>query len=313
MPYRKKARDIECLDPELLKKINELPEEQRLQINQGTHHSNLIEAVPTYIRLGNEKVWNNENNAWIVLGRDRPGDDHSGYGARGDTQAGSIDIVCGRMAPTPCSEAQCDPDFKVDAARIYISQKTDVDANFGIVEGEVGSFRPFERPGSAVAMKADAVRLMARDGGIKLVTGIDPMNSQGGPIGPARYIGIDLIAGNDDSDMQPLVKGDNMAKCIRKLNKDIGDLAGIVDSLASMVVLMNEMLTGHTHMTAWGPSAPDLVTTMTLPMIAGAVSNLCTVNLATFATNRSGFNQNFLQPNAPLGKNYILSEYNHTN
>jgi hypothetical protein len=32
-----------------------------------------------------------------------------------------------------------DPNFKLDAARIYMSQKTDIDANFGLADGNVGN------------------------------------------------------------------------------------------------------------------------------------------------------------------------------
>ena len=63
---------------------------------------------------------------------------------------------------------------ELDSARIYISQRTDVDDNFILPEGNVGS----SRNKSAVAVKADAVRLIARDG-IKLVTGTDVYDGQG--------------------------------------------------------------------------------------------------------------------------------------
>ena len=56
------------------------------------------------------------------------------------------------------------------------------------------SFKPIPRSG--IALKADGVRLIGREG-IKLVTGVDSINSQGGTIEYAK--GIDLIAGNDDS------------------------------------------------------------------------------------------------------------------
>ena len=80
----------------------------------------------------------NENNSWIVLGRDRNASRMSGYGGKGDTQCASIDIVAGRMG----SEVEAfdadgeslfiNPSFKKDAARIYISQKTDIDKYFDL-------------------------------------------------------------------------------------------------------------------------------------------------------------------------------------
>ena len=148
----------------------------------------LAEPVPSYIQTSTEVVVKNENNAWIVLGRDRPKGRMSGYGGRGDTQAASIDIVVGRMASSAISHTSdnqkvwTDPDFKEDAARIYMSQKTDIDANFNLAAGSVGaaiavnadefdivdnpnipppsSFNP--EPRSGIALKADGVRLIAR-------------------------------------------------------------------------------------------------------------------------------------------------------
>lgn len=74
-------------------------------------------------------------------------------------------------------------------------------------------------------MKADSVRITARES-IKLVTGTDNENSQGGRIDVPR--GIDLIGANDDQDMQPLVKGSNLLECLDDMNENISALNGIV-------------------------------------------------------------------------------------
>lgn len=51
---------------------------------------------------------------------------------KGIHKHGSIDIVAGRMASKPKEDVFVDPNFGVDAARINISQKTDVDKNFSL-------------------------------------------------------------------------------------------------------------------------------------------------------------------------------------
>ena len=51
-----------------------------------------------------------------------------------------------------------------DAARIYISQRADIDEYFDIADGSVGHHRS-----SAIAVKADSVRILQKR--IKLVTG----------------------------------------------------------------------------------------------------------------------------------------------
>lgn len=93
-----------------------------------------------------------------------------------------------------------DPSFRLDAARVYISQKTDVDRDFELPKGKL----PFATTRSAVALKADGVRLIAREG-IKLVAGHDRVNSQGGDITRSGF-GINLIGGGNDKDMQPIPK-----------------------------------------------------------------------------------------------------------
>ena len=84
------------------------------------------EPIPKYIRAGGEWV-QNKGNSWIVLGRDRPGSRSSGYGGQGHTQASSIDLCVGRGSPVPSSSDNLDPNFGADAARIYISQKANID------------------------------------------------------------------------------------------------------------------------------------------------------------------------------------------
>ena len=113
------------------------------------------------------------------------------------------------MASNP-KHVYVDPNFTTDAARIYISQKTDVDKNFKLGAGQVG----YGSAKSAVALKADGIRLVAREG-IKLVTGMDAKNSQGGT--NASVMGIDLIAGNNDLDMQPFVKGENLRQALTQI------------------------------------------------------------------------------------------------
>ena len=90
-----------------------------------------------------------DNNAFIVIGNDRVSKLHTGYGGKGHTQCDSIDIVAGMASfqpkevdtyPSQDSNANVEvpiktnPNFFLDAARIYISQKTDVDKNFRLAE-----------------------------------------------------------------------------------------------------------------------------------------------------------------------------------
>ena len=200
-----------------------------------------------------------------------------------------------------------DNDFKSDAARIYISERTDVDYNFGLVTGKAGGV-----PGhSAIAIKADAVRLIAREG-IKLVTRPDDTNSKGG--NQDVVMGIDLIAGDNDSDLQPLVKGENLRDLLRFMLTDIYQVASMVHALTISQMALETMLTGHTHATssAAGPGIafPDPIlgifcagsqTKHLLLDVPSQIKKVLEQVLAEFE---------FLKP---AGAQYICSKSNHTN
>ena len=139
-------------------------EEQELAAS-GIAGTTIKEPSPTFIKADNEKVISGPNNSYVVLGRDRPSHLGSGYGGKGHTSAGSVDIVVGRKGK---SDQYVNNNFETDSARIHISRKTDIDENFDIVDGHYG-------PGvesSGVGIKADYVRLVGRKG-IKIVTNTD--------------------------------------------------------------------------------------------------------------------------------------------
>ena len=268
----RKARDFKGLT-QAQKRNLETPLSDNNLAYSGINCGSLIEAVPQFDRADCEVILNNENNSWIVLGRDRPADITSGYGGRGNTQAGSIDLVVGRMASSkggPETDKIVAPNMFTDAARIYISQKTDVDVNFGLV----GDAAVEER--SAVAMKADAVRIIGREG-IKLVTGKakgvtgtgqgGEKNSQGGEI--ETIAGIELIAGNDveTEELEPIVKAYALAEALEVIMKQVSDLTDIVNELAKTQSKINNAVTTHTHTFA-GPGKV-LVSEQLAPFIPG--------------------------------------------
>jgi len=278
----------------------------------GIFGDKIAEAVPNFLSTASENVIKNSHNAFIVLGRDRPASRMSGYGGKGDTQCASIDIVAGRHG----SEAKAfnpeqkpvvvDPDFTKDAARIYISQKTDIDANFGLAQGSIGK----QVAKSAIGIKADGVRIMGREG-IKLVTTTDLKNSQGGEI--QTVAGIDLIAGNDSSDIQPMVKGNNMVAAMTKLTDHVAKLNGIVARMLEIQHEFNSSLKGHFHLSPFfgkPTTMPDPATvgvgTKTLVNHLTKTKTSLTMHKAALGT----FRINYL---SQVGEKYINSRFNQVN
>ncbi|MAF24617.1 hypothetical protein CL634_03450 [bacterium] len=269
------------------------------------------DPCPLFEQTPSEYVLHNERNAWVVLGVDRNYNKTSGYGGRGHTQVAAIDLVAGRMASyvrkvaDDGSPASANPDFKVDAARIYISQKADIDDYFELKESPMGKSKAM----SAVAVKADDVRLIARNG-IKLVTGTDTRNSLG--LRQIEAGGIELIAGDMVEKLQPLVKGENMLNCIVGLKEQIKDLRKIVFSLLQYQMNFNAVLTGHTHLSNW-PGAPtppsvEVVAMGNATMTQHVGQSL--PSLVSHATNMELWEIEYLNP---AKKTYINSQWNKTN
>ncbi|MHA2275315.1 MAG: hypothetical protein ACXAC2_06095 [Candidatus Kariarchaeaceae archaeon] len=273
---------------------------------------------PPYIPLSGDKELSGKHNTSIVFGRDRPASMFSGYQKEGDTQVGAIDIVVGRLGYKARSRDKkgkplyTDPNFVHDAARIYISQKSDIDEYFNLADGIVGN----SKTKSAIGMKADGIRIIARDG-IKLITRTDRVNSQGGDVVDVN--GIDLIATNDDSDLQPLVKGGNLAEALMKLTDQVDSLNGIVDSLLQYQSYFNEALTNHFHYAPAEvytfPGGVVWKSTPSPPVVAAGMKTMMDHlsqtkrSLMTHTANLAAFKLNYF---SPMGSKYINSRYNNT-
>jgi hypothetical protein len=283
--------------------------------------------TPGYISTSNERAIA-QGNSSIVLGLDRPSNIFSGFGGKQNTHCASIDIVTGRLGYRGASHTKAgdyvnaDPNFRLDAARIYISQKSDPDGYFGLAAGSVGNTSP-DIPRSTVAVKADTVRLIGREN-IKLVTRTDAANSQGAPL-PNTFVGgygIDLIALNDDKGLQPMVKGDNLKECLKAIIEAIHDLRDLFDNFIEEDRKMTQAMLKHTHHSPFFGSltAPDF--TGILPTGIETLINKITnvqLQLNTSMQKLTTVQTNYLE--APAGSTatkdgksqYILSRYNNTN
>tara|TARA_R110002110_G_scaffold133357_2_gene315653 strand:+ start:1808 stop:2836 length:1029 start_codon:yes stop_codon:yes gene_type:complete len=240
------------------------------------------------------------SNAWgcdITMGGDMPASRGSGYGSRGMTGqqeggigCGRIDIVVGRMASARSGEGvkpgtYVDNSFFADAARVYISETSDVDQNFGLSEGIVGN----PRAQSCVAMKADQCRMIGRSG-IKIMTGaglnVDgygfrgETTSKGGKLSVAP--GIDLIAGNQAGDrvvwnpwnipetvldIQPVTKAYNVRDYLMELSELIGDIYSFILNLS---LCMKTLAACQTAGMGWATS-PFTSPLCALAAIGGAI------------------------------------------
>ena len=193
----------------------------------GFFHQEILEPVPHYNQAPSENVIKGKGNTIIIMGRDRPGDESSGKGAGANTHVGCIDIIAGmsgllaRETNAKGEKVLTNKNTALDSARIYISQRADIDSPeyFNLAEGKVGNLTNR----SAIAIKADSVRIIGREG-IKLITSGDQYSGASGFFIGDNVQGIDLIAGNDDSDLQPMVKGDDLVLLLDNILEMMWDL-----------------------------------------------------------------------------------------
>ena len=217
-----------------------------------------------------------DNNAFIIIGNDRVDKPHTGCGGQGHTKSDMIDIVVGLggyCAPEETETeiedretgektkikkpAKVNPSMYLDAARVYLSQKTHVDKNFGIAEfgqenkkqdsknnKEIGMYGGK----SAFVAKADNIRLLGRES-IRIVTGTDLFNSKGGQV--LGEAGIELIAMNKHKELQPLVLGDNLLITLNVIIDNIEAIAKIMHGFTKYQSKYNRAMQNHVHHTAF--------------------------------------------------------------
>ena len=233
---------------EIQRKVDSMSE--RDVINQtppnlsGLYNTQKLDVEINYNSSPNEQVIQH-NGSFITFGADKPTGTASGYGGKGAMGANRIDLVVGRQSMgNPKDGTTSDNSFQADAARIYISQLTDIDTNFGIDPGKSG----FLEARSGIGIKADGVRIIGREG-VKIVTGrmqgTNEKNSLGGKLLPAPT--IELIAGNnteprpaagslgaffgEDEVFDPLqgvAMGENVVKAFQDLMFLLQDVIGVV-------------------------------------------------------------------------------------
>mgnify|MGYP003121587775 FL=1 len=242
---RKKSFDISKLTESQKKDFNLLPED--ISINKRNIQGDiLIEPKPNIIKKKGSKLIEGANNCDITLGTDQPGE--IGSGKKG-TGIGAIDLVAGRMSKNIQTQMEnprgkfsmplyTDNNLALDASRITISQRTDVDKNFGFAGGQNGS--AVDR--SAIVLMSDALRVGTRDAGIKMLTGVHKENSLGGKT--VSIPRIEMIAGNNDRNMQAATK----AVVVKDVLNRLDELNSALDTFITAQTEFNTKVSAHQHL-----------------------------------------------------------------
>ena len=339
----KKRKELEQQDEEILRRMK-CGEKVLLPGQGGTElEEPLVKYEPTEAEVALPRKATHWGRHRIVFGRDRhTREGLSGYGGRGCTAAGSIDIVVGSGGPEPKHGQIVGPNFFTDAARIYLTQRGDIDAYFNLPPDIPNAILPAENR-SAIGIKADGIRIIGREG-VRIYTNArtktsgkqKETNAVGGDIqsksgihlianmesGPVEQAGFATTAhlsatslGNYNK-IQPLVKGDFLVGFLEDLMEDIENLSNAVTSLAVHQIKLNAAIAGHTHTVAGGLSPgvalPDfaLLAPESVNATLGQLGKTVVKNMLNDINMKIATNYNWLKPTSPI---YILSKYNKTN
>ncbi len=220
-------------------------------VRGGSLNTPMQNKIVNYDRAMNETIIDNglQGNAFIVLGGDRPHGVGSGEGGAGTSihSKGNnrIELTVGLGSRAndghgPEDDAIVSPHPHADAAKLYLSDTTRADENFGFC-GDVRTFQ------STITGLADTVNFFGING-IKFATG-QPHNARFGSEGVGTAHGADveaapkiiLAAGNhcgvyemnrNVNVLQPITKGENMIACVEELSQILDLLIGALERQA---------------------------------------------------------------------------------
>ena len=233
-----------------------------------TEDGEVGEDRPTYKKAESEKVFK-KSNSYIILGRDRMGNISHGYGGRGFANSNAIDIVVGLGSSRDegrflNAKDTLDKDSIQDAARIYISQRTDLDESF---EETLGKTYPADRKQgiSGIAIKADTLLLQGRRN-IK-IKAYPSKNSEKDSHGKGIPVDkrIELITGDR---LEPIVKGEKLVVLLEKMFRQMSLNRSAVLTLIANMNQLRSVLMLHTH------AAPPTIALPSVELLASAAMEM---------------------------------------
>lgn len=292
-----------------LSNITDPKTREYVELGVGSFYcANVVEKFPRFDKAPCEHVYRGSHNAEIVLGRDRHESWASGAGGKGLLQTGMIDLVAGRgqlvMAANQKSNAKnpmegvelVGPMFHADAARVYITQKSeDIDKYFGLKP----SRGPSPEMKSAIATKADHIRVIGREK-IKIYCGQGTFEGFESGIGETNSLGqrlsnqvIELQVGSLES--HPMVLGNKLVKYLKKQNENQRKIHKALFNIQTNLTALN---TAIAILTAGAPP----FSVMAKDSIQGITESI-TKSINTYVDDLNALDNELIP-----GQDYILSQ-----
>jgi hypothetical protein len=142
------------------------------------------------------------------------------------------------------------------------------------------------------------------------VTGTDAKNSQGGDV--SGKSGIEIVAMNDTTTLQPMVLGDNLQLALITVIDNLEAIAKIMHGYIKYQMKYNQALQQHTHITPFFalpalPSETAIISGITCDIETATRTEL---SVLKHLTNLQGIKHNFFTES---GDSFINSRLNKVN
>lgn len=216
------------------------------------------ESLPVFAPVGScERVISRKTSetgdhsgARIVLTRDNHGHRATGLGGAGATKCEAIDMVAGSLSSAKeikTGKTQSRANFAEDGARIYLTERGDVNAYFATAKSDSAGVSASSKMKSGIGIKSDhtlvigreRVRILAGvskyDGGERLATGNQPVKP------------IIEIGSTSSERHHKAVLGDNLVKYLKEVNETMSALNQKITSLEIDLLRYKFAMAKHVH------------------------------------------------------------------
>lgn len=268
---------------------------KKVHAPSGMAGSTKHESKPEFLKNGSDSVWRGYNSCFAIFGRDRIGV-FEGKSFEPHGKDGCIDLVVGLASASkiPVKDKQSyPPSVSKDSARLYLSQRSDVDNYFGLARGSIPAGITTDNKSCAV-LKSDHTRIIGKQH-VKIIAGKMKIKAKEGELTTLggkneMHGGIDLIAGNyteGENALQPLVKGKYLLDMINDLIIQINSINDRVYQNQLLLSNLGSWATQHVHLSNGTPSL-NLLTGITPSLMDNygkiSVCPAVTMNLGTIKT-----------------------------
>ena len=216
------------------------------------------ESLPVFAPVGScervisrkKSLRGDHSGARIVLTRDNHGHRATGLGGAGATKCEAIDIVAGSLTSAKeikTGETQSRANFAEDGARLYLTERGDVNAYFATAKSDTAGVSASSKFKSGAGLKSDHTLIIGRER-VRILAGVSKYD--GGERMATGYPTskpIIEIGATSSERHHKAVLGDNLVKYLKEVNETMSTLNQKIASLEIDLLRFKFTMARHQH------------------------------------------------------------------